>query len=391
MERKEYRSLLKHHFWGNFDTGVIFIFLSLYIWDQTENMLTIALAFSIPLLINTVVDYYFSYISDKSSRIKLIIIGNIGSAIFLSLYGVASNMYTLYVLIFFKSLFAKLYSSSLDPYTREIIKEDEYKEYIAKLNIKISVGSSIGGFALMFLFIYTNSISLVFILSGLIELYSTVFLFKLKDAKLVSKKKAEDQMDFKWLKEITIIYTIKAFGIALILNRMLIFLYGVHNLKPQDVGLVFFIVYGISNMLATRVYGNFKNISLKNMFIISFVFQAVLLILFTKINKVKILILIWFIYEVVSAVANIYAKDRINKSLFTDIGTRLSKFRISISAGSIVGQLVISQIWDRVGINSSFYYSSAILIVLSMYIFFKNESTLNTYTDKQAQENHIYP
>lgn len=385
MERDEYRSLLKHHFWGNFDTGVIFIFLSIYIWDQTENMLTVALAFTIPLLINTIIDYYFSYTSDKSSRIKLIIIGNIGSAIFLSLYGVASNIYILYLLILFKSMFAKLYTSSLAPYTREIIREKDYKEYIAKLNIRISVGASIGGFTLMLLFMLTDSLALIFISSGLMELYSTVFLFNLKDVKLVSKKKVEEEIDFKWLKEITLIYTIEAFGIALILNRMLIFLYDVHNLKLQDVGLVFFIVYGVSNMVAARVYQKFKSISLKNMIIVSLTFQAILLILFTKINEVKVLIVMWFIYELVSNIAEIYSKDRINKSLFTGIGIKLSKFKISIAAGSIVGQLLISQIWDRVGINSSFYYSSAILIILSIFIFLRKKSTLNTYKSQEDQ------
>lgn len=385
MERDEYRSLLKHHFWGNFDTGVIFIFLSIYIWDQTENMLTVALAFTIPLIINTIIDYYFSYTSDKSSRIKLIIIGNIGSAIFLSLYGVASNIYILYLLILFKSMFAKLYTSSLAPYTREIIREKDYKEYIAKLNIRISVGASIGGFTLMLLFMLTDSLALIFISSGLMELYSTVFLFNLKDVKLVSKKKVEEEIDFKWLKEITLIYTIEAFGIALILNRMLIFLYDVHNLKLQDVGLVFFIVYGVSNMVAARVYQKFKSISLKNMIIVSLTFQAILLILFTKINEVKVLIVMWFIYELVSNIAEIYSKDRINKSLFTGIGIKLSKFKISIAAGSIVGQLLISQIWDRVGINSSFYYSSAILIILSIFIFLRKKSTLNTYKSQEDQ------
>ncbi len=368
MGNNIYKNLLKHSFWGNFDSGVIFIFLSFYIWDQTENMITIAIAFVIPILINTIIDYYFSYLSDKKERVKLIILGNIGSAIFLSLYGIAHNIYLLYLFIFFKSLFDKLYSSSLAPYRREIIKENEYKSYISKENIQISIGASIGGFLLMLIYIYTDSISLIFIISGLIELFSTIYLFKLKEVKQEKSEIKENAIDLNWLKEITLIYTIEAFGLALIVNRMIIFLYDVHHVGIGDVGLIFFVVYGISNIVAARIYDKFKKIPLKNMFIISFLFQAILLMLFTKINKLRIIVGFWFIFELVSNVTQIYSRDRINKSLYTSIGRRLSKFRISIATGSILGQIVISQIWDRIGVNESFYFSSIVLIILSAFI-----------------------
>ncbi|MTI68017.1 MAG: MFS transporter [Firmicutes bacterium] len=376
MEKKIYKSLLKHSFWGNFDSGVIFIFLSFYIWDKTENMITIALAFAIPIIINTVFDYYFSDLSDKKDRIKLIIIGNIGSAVFLSLYGLAGNIYLLYFFIFFKSLFAKLYQSSLAPYKRDTINEKEYKGYISKENIKISVGASIGGFSLMYVYLYTKNIPLIFIISGLIELYSTIYLFKLQNIKQKKRKEREDHTDLNWLKKITLIYTIEGFAIALIINRMIIFLHDVHKIKIQDVGFIFFIVYGISNIVAARIYDKFKRISLKNMFIISFLFQAILLILFTKVYELKVIVGIWFIFELISNITDIYSRDKINRSLFTSIGKRLSKFRISIALGSILGQVVVSQIWDRIGVNESFYFSSIVLIILSIIIAFNKKRKL---------------
>ena len=243
MVNDNHKDLLKHYYWGNFDTGVIFIFLSFYIWDKTQNMITVAIAFAIPIVINTIVDYFFSSLSDKNGRTKLIIIGNIGSAIFLGLYGISSTIYVLYVFIFLKSLFTKLYDSSLQPYIREIIEEDNYKDFISKRNIQVSVGASVGGFSLMFLYGYTDSIPLIFIVSGLIELYSTVYLFKLDESSAKMKKVIEDSVDLSWIKYITLIYTIEGFAMALIINRMIIYMYEFHTFRIQILGFIFFIVY----------------------------------------------------------------------------------------------------------------------------------------------------
>lgn len=377
MERKDiYKSLLKHYYWGSFDTGVLFIFLSLFIWDKTESMITVAIAFAIPIIIDTVIDYFFSDLSDKRERIKLIIIGNIGSAVFLSFYGFANNLYILYLFIFFKSLFSKLYQSSLAPYQREVVEEEKYKEYISQRNIKISMGASIGGLGLMVLYGYIGSFSMIFLLSGLFELYATRYLFQLKNVEQEKRKEREDPIDITWLKNITLIYTIEAFAIALIMNRMIIFMHEVQGVKIQDVGLIFFIVYGVSNIVAAKIYHKFNKISLKNMFILSFLCQALLLIFFTQIGQLKLIVGIWFTYELVSNITEIYSRDRINKSLFTSIGKRLSKFRISIALGSIGGQIIVSQIWDRVGVNKSFYFSSIVLILLSIGIAFQSKRKL---------------
>lgn len=386
MNSDTYKNLLKHSFWGNFDSGVIFLFLSFFIWDKTENMITVALAFVIPILINTFFDYFFSTLSDKKGRVKLIIVGNIGSAIFLSLYGIANNIYLLYAFIFLKSLFAKLYQSALAPYTREAIREENYKKYISEENIKKSVGASIGGFSLMYMYSYVNSIPLIFIASGLIELFSTVYLLKLENIDTKIGKERENHVDLNWLKQITLIYTIKAFGMALIMNRIIIFMHNVHQAKIQDIGLIFFVVYGISNIVAARIYNKFIKVPLKNMLVISFAFQAILLLFFTRITQLQILVGIWFVYELVSNVTSIYSRDRINKSLFTDIGKRLSKFRISIAMGSIFGQIVISQIWDKIGVNESFYFSSIVLVMLSIILILKRQQNLKVIDKKNTRK-----
>ena len=373
MGNDNHKDLLKHYYWGNFDTGVIFIFLSFYIWDKTQNMITVAIAFAIPIVINTIVDYFFSSLSDKNGRTKLIIIGNIGSAIFLGLYGISSTIYVLYVFIFLKSLFTKLYDSSLQPYVREIIEEDNYKDFISKRNIQVSVGASVGGFSLMFLYGYTDSIPLIFIVSGLIELYSTVYLFKLDESSAKMKKVIEDSVDLSWIKYITLIYTIEGFAMALIINRMIIYMYDFHKVGIQNVGLIFFIVYGISNVVASKLYKAFNKIALKDMFIISFISQAILLALFTTIKQIYIIVAIWFFYELVSSITSIYSMDRINRSLFTNIGRKLSRFRITITLGSVLGQIVISKIWDDLGVNISFYFSSIILVFLSLVILFMSK------------------
>lgn len=376
MQNYKYKKLLKHFFWGSFDTGTIFIFLSLFIWNETENMITVAIAFSIPIVIDTVIDYFFSGLSDKTNRVKLIIIGNIGSSIFLSLYGFSSNLYILYGFIFLKSLFSKLYQSSLEPYIRENIEEDNYMEFISKRNIQISLGASIGGFILMFLYGFIQSIPLIFIISGLIELYSTVYFLKLSDSKIQKKKIKENLTDLNWVRYITLIYAIEAFAIALITNRMIIYIYEFQNIALQNIGIIFFIVYGISNIMASKMYKNFSKISLQTMFIVSFVLQAILLSIFTTINQIYIVIATWFIFELVSNITSIYSNDRINRSLYTDIGKRLSKLRISIALASILGQFIISEIWDQLGVNISFYFSSLILIILALIVLLKSDKKL---------------
>lgn len=363
-------SIFLHTFFGNFDQGVIFIFLSFYIWGKTESMLTVALAFIIPAVVNTIIDYYFSSLSDKKNRVLFIIVGNIGSAVFLSCYGLVEEIFVLYIFIFFKSLFAKIYNSSLLPYRREVIPEEKFKDFLSKENMLGSIGASVGGFSLMFLFIFTKNMSLIFIISGLIELFSTVFLFFLRNSKQTLRKEIEDSIDIEMINKLTLIYTMEAFGIALLVNRFIIFLSDVHSFSIENVGIVFFIVFGMSNLAAASIYQFFKKIQFKNMLIFTFSFQALLLVLLMNIPNISIVILLWFIFELASNISTIYSDDHVNKSLFTNIGKRLSKFRISISIASILGQLIISLIWDKFGIGMSFYFSAIILFVLAFTIIF---------------------
>lgn len=376
MAKNKYKDLLKHFYWGSFDSGVIFIFLSLMIWDDTENMVTVALAFSIPIVINTVIDYFFSTFSDNQNRKTLFIIGNIGSAIALSFYGFAQSIYILYGLIFLKSLFAKLYQSSLDPYIRENIKEELYMDFISQRNIQMSVGASIGGFSLMMLYGFTQNLSLIFVVSGLIELYSTIYLLKFKEKKVQRKKAKEDSIDLDWIRFITFIYTLEGFGVALIVNRMLIYIHEFQGVSIENVGFVFFVVYGVSSVMAARIYKRFNQVSLKIMLITSFLSQAFLLVVFTQINQLIFIIIVWFVFELLANITDIYASNKINSSLFTDIGKGLSKFRIMIAIGSILGQFVVSQIWDQLGMSMSFYFSSVILILLAFVVLLKSQKYL---------------
>ncbi len=362
------KGILMHTFLGNFDRGVIFIFLSFHIWEKTQSMLTVALAFIIPAFVDTIADYYFSSLSDKKNRVKFIILGNIGSAIFLSCYGLVDEILILYIFIFLKSLFSKIYESSLLPYKREIIPEKSFKEFISKENLLASTGASIGGFSLMFLYVFTQNIPLIFIISGLIELISTLFLFNLKNTKQLLRKEKEEKVDERIFKILMLIYSIEAFGIALLVNRFIIFLNETHSLPIDQVGIVFFVVYGISNMIAAYTYSLFRKISLKTMLVFTFAFQAFLLIFLMNIQSIIWVIALWFIFELASNIALIYSDDRVNKTLFTNIGKRLSKFRISVSIASILGQVIISFIWDKIGIGMSFYFSSTVLFMLTIYL-----------------------
>ncbi len=373
MVKEKYEHLLRHYYWGSFDSGVIFIFLSLMIWDETENMVTVALAFSIPIIIDTVTDYFFSSFSDARNRRKLIIIGNVGSAIALTFYGLANSLAMLYGFIFLKSLFAKLYQSSLAPYIRENIEEEQYMEFLSQRNIQMSTGASFGGFALMMLYAYTQSLVLVFFVSGLIELYSTTYLLKLEDQPVPKKKVREDAVDLDWIRYITLIYTVESFGIALIVNRMLIYIHEVQGVAAENVGFVFFLVYGISSIVGAKLYKNFAHLSLKTMLIASFLLQALLLAVFTQISQLVLIIVIWFVFELVANITNIYASDKLNSSLFTDIGKRLSKFRVMIAIGGVAGQFVVSRIWDQLGMSMSFYFSSVVLVLVALLILFKNK------------------
>lgn len=384
MAKNKYKDLLKHFYWGSFDSGVIFIFLSLMIWDETENMLTVALAFSIPIVIDTVVDYFFSSYSDQKNRKKLFIIGNIGSAIALSFYGFASSIYILYGLIFVKSLFAKLYQTSIEPYIRENIEEISYMDFLSQRKIQTSLGASLGGFFLMVFYSISQSLPLIFVLSGMIELYSSVYLFKLKNQKVKRKKEKEDPSDLDWMRWIRLIYGVKAFGTALIVNRMLIYIHEFQGLATENIGFVFFIVYGLSSLLAARIYRNFRSISLKTMLISSFLMQAFLLMLFTQINPLFLIIIVWFLFELVANISNIYTNHKINRSLYTDIGKRLSTFRIWIAFASVVGQFIVSQIWDQFGMNRSFYFSAIILMLLAFFVSLKNKKYFNEKETKAS-------
>ncbi|OJG28818.1 hypothetical protein RU99_GL002201 [Enterococcus casseliflavus] len=44
-----------------------------------------------------------------------------------------------------------------------------------------------------------------------------------------------------------------------------------------------------------------------------------------------------------------------------------------IAIGNVLGQFIVSRIWDQFGMSMSFYFSSIILILLSFVILLKNE------------------
>ena len=154
---------------------------------------------------------------------------------------------------------------------------------------------------------------------------------------------------------------------------MLIYIHEFQGVSIENVGFVFFVVYGISSLMAARIYRQFNQVSLKIMIITSFLSQAFLLAVFTQINQLFVIIIVWFIFELIANITDIYASDKINSSLFTDIGKRLSKFRIMIAGGSVLGQFVVSRIWDQFGMNMSFYFSSIILILLAFIVLLKNQ------------------
>ncbi|MGH2217680.1 hypothetical protein, partial [Enterococcus faecalis] len=79
-------------------------------------------------------------------------------------------------------------------------------------------------------------------------------------------------------------YTVERFGFALIDKRMLIYIHEFQGIPLGNVGFVFFVVYGVSSVMAARIYRRFNKISLKAMLITSFLLEAVLLLIFIQIN-----------------------------------------------------------------------------------------------------------
>jgi hypothetical protein len=63
-------------------------------------------------------------------------------------------------------------------------------------------------------------------------------------------------------------------------------------------------------------------------------------------------------------------------SFFTGIGKRLSIFRINLATGSILGQLVVSQIWERIGVSASLYFLSIGLMFSVLIIAFKKQPVI---------------
>jgi len=360
------KKLLSHCFLGSFDQGVMLIFLSFYIWGETDRMGAIAIAFIIPVIVNTVVDFIFSNWSDRGNRILFMIIGNIGSALFLACYGLMDNLSLLYIFIFLKSFFSRIYLTSLQPFRRETIPEGEFRSFIARENYLFSLGASIGGFALIYFYRLTENLTWVFMVAGAIELLSTVPLFLLKKPSVPLRKSKEEEPDRQVLKSFTWIYSMEAFAIALLVNRFIIFLKDVHHYPLDMVGIVFFVVYGVSNLLAARIYHWFQKIPLKRMLILSFFMQALFLVLMMYLKNIRSLITLWFLFELLSGVVQIYSEDHMYKSLFSRIGRRLSFFRISVALATIAGQWLVSRIWDFYGMKYSFFVSAGVLLVLAL-------------------------
>lgn len=361
------KNLLNHYFWGNFDTGVLNIYMAIFIWSLEKNPISLGIAFAIPILIDIIGDYYFSWISDKYSRKKLMIIGNIGSAVALSILPISNNINIIYLVLFFKHLFNKIYTSSLYPYEKEMIKGD-LKEFFGKKSIRINTSASIGGFFLMFLLGFGVNMKLLIVICGFIELYSTYYLFHLEESNNISIKVENRENNSEAIKFFKVFYMIEALAFALFQSRLIIYFLEVKNLRPDMLGLVFFIVYALPSILGARIQKKFSNVPLKQLLLGGTTSQVILLLLFPSMTNIYLLMLLWFLASLIEEVTYIYSKSYFLDEINNNIGVSLSKVRIATTISLLIGQGLITFIWEKFSLEYSFYLSSLILIFNIVYI-----------------------
>lgn len=360
------KNLLNHYFWGNIDTGVLHIFMGLYLWSFDKNPISIAIAFAIPVVVNIMGDYVFSVMSDKKGRRRYMIVGNIGSALFLSSLGLSDNITYIYVFIFMKSVFSKLYQTSLEPYERLVMK-GELQEFIAKKTVKISAGASIGGFLLMTLLGMGFTMERLIIICGVFELASTFYLLSLPDTDNREFKDIEGN-NTESLKFFGIYYGIYALALAIFDTRLLLYFINDRNMDPSIIGLIFFIVYGLPNIFSGRIYKYFRNMDLKRMLLSSTLLQAGLLLLIPFLDSINLLISLWFIISVFESVTHIYSNHHYKSGIYSDIGKNMSKIRIISTVGLLIGQGLISLVWKEVSLESTFYLSAFLLSMNIVYV-----------------------
>ncbi len=373
--------LLKHHFWGNFDTGVLNIYMAIFIWSLEKSPISIGIAFAIPIFIDILGDYYFSSISDQYSRKKLMIIGNIGSAFALMLLPLSDNINIIYLVLFFKYLFTKIYSSSLYPYEKEMVKSN-LRDYFGSKSIKVSTSASLGGFILMFLLGFGVNMQILISICGFVELMSTYYLFLLKKStnKSIKVKKIENNNES--IKFFTVFYSIEAFAFALFQSRLIIYFLEIKGLKPDMLGLIFFIVYALPSILGGKIQKKFSSIPLKRLLLTGTIGQVILLSLLPNINSIKILILLWFLATLIEQISYIYSRSYYLGEINSNIGVNLSKVRIISTVFLLMGQGATTFLWENFGLKSSFYLSSLVLLInITFIILSKNDFHIKKLTE----------
>jgi len=365
--KTEAQKLHRHFFVSNFDTGILMIFIPLQTWAISNKMLSIAYVFVIPYFIDIVLDYWFSKINDRLNRKYLMILGNIMSGIVLCFYGLSKSVPILILLVTLKSIFSKLYTTSMDAAIRSINSKEEYFDFIAKNNLMANYGAAVGGQLFMTSFFIFKSYAHVFFAAGIIEICSTFFLFSLDhrmNRDQDSKQKILLVANIK--NAITsfpiIISILFSAALAMFQNRMLIFTYKIYNIDIIFVGAILFIVYAVSAIVFYRIRKFVKKIRPLVTIMITSIIMIISNITIMLISDVYVFVLNWFIINLVLTISLTTLDDWYNKKTSVNLATNTSMMRICRVIATILGTFIFSTIIDQGYFRQSF--------MITVFVFF---------------------
>lgn len=363
----------RHIFVSNFDSGILAIFLPLLSWSISKNMLLLALMYVIPYFIDTVVDHKFSVIADKVDRKKLMIIGNVVSGFSICCIGMFDSTIAILIFITIESIFSKLYTVAMDAVIRSTVPKEKYLDYNSSLNLVSTYGASFGGQLFMILFVVTASFQVIFILAGVVEIFSTVYLFGLdssinkdQDRRNLSNqgmlKSFMHTIKFPEMKILLLFYI----GYAMFSSRMMLFSYDYYNVATEHMGAIFFVVYAISTFAFHKVKGKIQSYRLEYFIPISLLIVGSLTFVVIFVTNIYLFIILWFAIEFFVLSINMIIDEVYNARGDSNLGLHSFGYRIAITIGIIAGTLITSYIVDYISFTGSFIFSTVMVMITAI-------------------------
>lgn len=363
------RKLLRHIFFSNIDTGILMVYLPLYVWRVTGELSFVVTSVIIPLIMNVFFDAYFSRLGDKFNRKLLIVSGVVMSGVFLVFLGYIDDIRIFLLVLGLRSLAEVLYMTNMAPVLRNAVEVHGYQEFMIRKNQIITIASVVGG-GIFYIFAgYINDYSLLFVLTGVIEILSVASIANMDINSMVrvSKLKRHQLAVIFRYRELVMAMAF-GFANATMYSRLMVYGFQMLHFDDLDLAEVFVIVFVSSTFILHYFRRMIYSKGNTRAFAASLVLMAAAVISISFELNYTPFVIAWILVELFEAISYSAINDSYNKKLADRDGVESSYYRISASIGTILGAVFITSIAEMFGMMVSFRVTAVMFLVFGALV-----------------------